>query len=349
MFAAMEFSDFTLRLLDQRLLPGQIEWLQCRDLGAVCEAIETMAVRGAPAIATSAAYGLVIDAHVAQIEGGIQYWQDYKDRWETAVNRLLQTRPTAVNLQNALKGHRHLVGEWPEELPMAKVVEAFEQFASRLQADDLATCQQIGSHGAELVESPVRVLTHCNTGSLATAGYGTALGVIRRLHEEDKLVHVLVDETRPFLQGSRLTALELRQEGIPFALQVDAAAAFAMKEGKVDMVVVGADRIASNGDTANKIGTYNLAVAAYYHNVPFYVAAPLSTFDFDLKSGQMIPIEQRPASELTEFKRQHVAPEGIEVWNPSFDVTPAELINGIITERGVLTAPYQQSIAGFDL
>ncbi|MFW7381232.1 MAG: S-methyl-5-thioribose-1-phosphate isomerase [Oligoflexus sp.] len=342
MFTAMEFTPYRLRLLDQRYLPTQTDWLECRDLESVAQAIEVMVVRGAPAIATAAAYGLVLHAYAAQHTAND--WQMYRPSWEQAVDRLAKTRPTAVNLHHALSQLKRQAQTWANETSLAEVLDILTKFADSLRQNDLETCKAIGDLGASLFSQPISVLTHCNTGSLATAGYGTALGVIRSLFRQGKLTKVWVDETRPYLQGSRLTAFELKEEGIPFSIQVDGAAAFGMKQGYVDMVVVGADRVAGNGDTANKIGTYGLAVAAKHHNVPFYVAAPLSTFDPELPSGETIPIEQRPASEVTHSGRRQISPDGVDVWNPSFDMTPGELITGLITELGVIRYPYTENI-----
>lgn len=342
MFMAMEFQPYRLRLLDQRYLPTQTEWIECRDLEAVALAIESMVVRGAPAIASSAAYALVMHAHAAINQ--YENWLSYALTWDLALDRLLQTRPTAVNLQHALKQAKAMSAGWQAATPMSEIVECLQDFADRLHKHDLMTCKAIGDHGAALFDRPISVMTHCNTGALATAGYGTALGVIRSLFNQGKLKKVLVDETRPYLQGSRLTAFELKEENIPFSIHVDGAAAFAMKQGLTDMVVVGADRVVANGDTANKIGTYSLAVAAKFHNVPFYVAAPESTFDLEMSSGDQIPIEKRPPQEVTHSGRRQVTPDAVEVWNPSFDVTPAELISGIITEHGVIRPPYTKQI-----
>jgi methylthioribose-1-phosphate isomerase len=342
MFTAMTFKSDALHLIDQRQLPHQEVWLQARNLDQVAEAIENMTVRGAPAIATAAAYALVLDAKSADVVS----WRAYRERFFQNCQRLHSTRPTAVNLANALQTVKREVESLPEESSLKSVTETLLGFAERLERADLETCQAIGHHGTYAESgASLRVMTHCNTGSLATAGYGTALGVIRSLHKDGRLEHVYVDETRPYLQGSRLTAFELQAEGIPYSIQADSAAAYLMRHEKVDMVVVGADRIAANGDTANKVGTYSLAIVAKFHGVPFYVAAPLSTFDLKTPDGHAIPIEMRSPEEVTRHAGQAVAPHGAAARNPSFDVTPAELISGIITEHGVIRPPYSLAIA----
>ena len=341
MFTAMTFTGDSLRLIDQRRLPHEEIWVDARDLETVAQAIENMTVRGAPAIATAAAYALVLDAQNAQF----RTWADYRSRFFQACQRLQATRPTAVNLFNALTSVRQRADAWSNDLLKDQLYVLILAFAQALEADDLSTCKAIGLEGARLAEGRrLRVMTHCNTGSLATAGYGTALGVIRSLHSQNLLEHVYVDETRPYLQGSRLTAFELQAEKIPYSIQTDSAAAYLMRYEHVDMVVVGADRIAANGDTANKVGTYSLAIVAKYHGVPFYVAAPRSTFDPQIPDGRSIPIEMRPPQEVTELGGQPIAPRQAQAKNPSFDVTPAELIAGLITEHGVIRPPFGPGI-----
>lgn len=301
----------SLELLDQRALPERTVYLRCRTAEDVAAAIRDMVVRGAPAIGCAAAFGVVLG------RGS-----------EAAYDVLAGSRPTAVNLFWAL-----------ERMRRAKDLRAE---AEAIFAEDLAANRAIGAHGARLIPEKARVMTHCNTGALATAGHGTALGVIRSAR--DKGVTVIANETRPYLQGARLTAWELVQEGIPCTLVTDNMAGHLMSRGEVDVVVVGADRIAANGDVANKIGTYALAVLAKRHGIPFYVAAPLSTFDLAIPDGSHIPIEERPASEVTGYRGVRWAPEGVRVRNPAFDVTPAELVTGIITEKGVILAPDRQKI-----
>ncbi len=341
MYTAMSFEADQLKLIDQKRLPHEEIWIDCRSLEDVAQSIENMTVRGAPAIATAAAYGLVLDTLQSQAAN----WKQYKDRFFENCKRMQATRPTAVNLFNALHAVRCLADQWTDSTPFEKIQKHILAFAKDLEAADLSTCKAMGVFGAKLAEGrKMRVMTHCNTGSLATAGYGTALGVIRALHEQALIEHVYVDETRPYLQGSRLTAFELAAEGIPYSIQIDSAAAYIMKHEKVDMVVVGADRIAGNGDTANKVGTYSLAIVAKYHNVPFYVAAPRSTFDSKILHGDQIPIEMRSPKEVLEHAGVLVAPARSEVRNPSFDVTSHELITGLITEFGVLNPPFGPAI-----
>ncbi|MGH8462286.1 MAG: S-methyl-5-thioribose-1-phosphate isomerase [Stenotrophobium sp.] len=309
-----------LRLLDQRLLPGEVRYLECRDGAAVAEAIHSMAVRGAPAIGIAAAYGLAMD-----VQAGAS-------RFEASARQLADSRPTAVNLRWALERLRALWQRNPD-------AGALLAEARSIHAEDLAQNLRMAELGAELIASGSKVLTHCNTGALATGGHGTALGVIRTAHAQGKLAMVYNTETRPWLQGARLTAWELQQEGITAKLLADGAAAHLMSREKIAWVIVGADRIAANGDTANKIGTYALAVAARRHGVKFMVVAPSGTFDLNCADGAGIPIEERSAQELTEFRGQQIAPAGYDAYNPVFDVTPAELIDAIVCERGVMHAP----------
>ena len=301
-----------LELLDQRALPDRMVYVTCRTAEEVAQAIRDMVVRGAPAIGCAAAFGVVLSRGSAQ-----------------AYEVLSRSRPTAVNLFWALERMKKA-----KDLA-AEAVAIFEQ--------DLAANRELGRLGAALIPQQARVMTHCNTGALATAGYGTALGVIRSA--KDKKISVIANETRPYLQGARLTAWELVQEGIPCTLITDSMAGHLMSRGEVDIIVVGADRIAANGDVANKIGTYPLAVLAKRHAIPFYVAAPLSTFDPKIPDGSHIPIEERPAAEVTGYRETRWAPEGVSVRNPAFDVTPAELITGIISEKGIASPPYRESIA----
>lgn len=344
MFAAMHFEPGVLKMIDQRLLPAEEVWLACTDLEMVAVAIEDMVIRGAPAIGCSAAYGLALDVQKMHGEGT---WASYASRFRAGVERLARTRPTAVNLFYALDKMRALADGFSPADPMAKVEGRVVALANELHADDIATCKAIGAHGAAIAKGrKLRVLTHCNTGSLATAGYGTALGVIRSLAAAGQIEIVYADETRPYLQGSRLTAFELKSEGIPYKVIADSAAAYLMQQGKVDWVIVGADRIAANGDTANKIGTYGLAVQCKHHGVEFYVAAPLSTFDFNIPSGAAIPVEERTPEEIRVTAGRQMTPKDAGVYNPSFDVTPSSLITGIITEKGVLRPPYGPAIAG---
>lgn len=314
----MEWADGRLRMLDQRVLPGKEEWLVLSTHEEVAEAIREMAVRGAPAIGVAAAYGMALAAA-------------NREDLVVASKVLAASRPTAVNLFWALERIGSLVAPTPESI-LAE--------AQRIEAEDYEMNLAIGRHGAELIPEGANVLTICNTGALATAGHGTALGVIRSAHAAGKGIHVWSCETRPRQQGLRLTAYELTKEEIPFHSIADSTAASLMRAGKVDCVIAGADRIAANGDSANKIGTYSLAVLAKHHGIPFYIAAPTSTFDTSLPNGDAIPIEERGAEELTHIEGVPVAPSGCKVYNPGFDVTPGDLIAAIITEEGVHRGPY---------
>lgn len=336
MFSAMRFENDQLFLVDQRKLPSVEVWLECKTMEAVAKAIEDMVVRGAPAIGCAAAWGLAIDAinHTH-----LPNWSAYQKNFQLAFDRLGKTRPTAVNLFYALNQVSALTKTFKNDLPMFTVADAITKKAQSLMSDDIRTCRAIGEHGASMFNRPLNILTHCNTGSLATAGYGTALGIIRSLHARGHVKNVWVDETRPYLQGSRLTAFELGRDGIPYTLISDNMAAYAMQRHQVDLVVVGADRIAANGDTANKIGTYNLAVLCKHHNIPFIIAAPRSTIDGNITSGSQIPVEERPPQELKEVNGVVIAPIQSTVWNPSFDVTPAQLISAIVTEDGIFRGP----------
>lgn len=332
--AAIQASEDAVILLDQRELPGRVEYLTCTQGEDVIEAIRELAVRGAPAIGIAAAYGLWL--FVKRESGSAEFWKHV----DIAAAALKGSRPTAVNLAWALD----LVRDQMAGLTPPEAVETCRNFADMLLAQDIEINRRIGEHGAGLFESVSSILTHCNTGALATGGYGTALGVIRSLHHAGRLREVFVDETRPLLQGARLTAWELEQEHIPARLITDSMAGTVMAQNMVDGVIVGADRIAVNGDTANKIGTYTLAVLASYHHLPFYIAAPLSTFDPSSHTGADIPIELRAESEVRSFRGAVAAPEGFPVYNPAFDVTPASLITAFITEHGVIRPPFAETI-----
>lgn len=319
-------------LLDQRLLPEKITYLQCRSVNEVAKAIREMAVRGAPAIGVSAAYGMALAARA----GGAA-------AVKSAALKLRGTRPTAVNLHWAVERMESCMDQ-AKKTSDAALAHSLLLEAHAICKEDLDANRRIGAWGEPLIPDGASVLTHCNAGALATAGYGTALGVIRAAFEQGKRIQVIANETRPFLQGARLTAYELAKEGIPVTVACDNAVGHLMKKGMVQKVVVGADRIAANGDAANKIGTYTVALAAKAHGVPFYVAAPASTFDLTLASGELIPIENRTPREVTHVGEHRITPEGVPVYNFAFDVTPANLIAGIITEKGVLTAPYTDAI-----
>jgi methylthioribose-1-phosphate isomerase len=327
-----------LELLDQTLLPREEVWIDCERPEQVADAIRRLAVRGAPAIGVAAAYGLALGL------SGIGDPALLGARFDEVHALLAATRPTAVNLRWALAQGRRIFEENRARGPAA-VAAALLDWAHALKEEDVAINRRIGEHGARLFASGDRVLTHCNTGALATAGYGTALGVIQSSHRQGRVGLVWVDETRPLLQGARLTAWELQRLGIPFRLVTDSSAGALMARGLVDRIVVGADRIAANGDTANKIGTYTVAVLAQRHGIPFYIAAPRSTIDRDTPTGAEIPIEERETREVTEVLGTAIAPAATEAVNFAFDVTPHELIAGIITEVGVLEPPYTESIA----
>ncbi|MFN2309100.1 MAG: S-methyl-5-thioribose-1-phosphate isomerase [Gammaproteobacteria bacterium] len=327
---AVEWRDDILHLLDQRALPGREAYLAFSDAAAVAEAIRAMVVRGAPAIGITAAYAVVLAARQAYASAG----QDWVAAIEPDMRRLAESRPTAVNLFWALARLRARFAELSGD-----PVPALLDEASALHAEDIQANRRMGEAGAALLGEVQGVLTHCNTGSLATGGYGTALGVIRSAWAGRRIRAVYADETRPWLQGSRLTAWELVRDGIPVTLLADGAAAQLMREGRVQWVIVGADRIAANGDVANKIGTYSLAVSARYHGVRFMVVAPTSTLDMSLAGGEEIPIENRPADEVLSLAGQPVAAAGAEAWNPAFDITPAALIDAIVTERGTVECP----------
>lgn len=336
----MRFEDNALHLIDQRVLPLAFETVVCRNAQETAQAIRSMVVRGAPAIGCAAAFGVALEA---QIAAG-QMRPIFDATLEQAFLVLAASRPTAVNLFWAIERMRSLCTKHGS-LPSDEIAALLRSEAHAIHDEDVAANRAMGAHGAALLPHEARVLTHCNAGALATAGHGTALGVIRSAVEAGKNISVIADETRPFLQGARLTAWEMVQERIPVTLIADNMAGHLMKSGAIDAVIVGADRIAANGDVANKIGTYMVAVLAARHNIPFYVAAPLSTFDLAAESGDAIPIEERAADEVTGFRDMRWAPEGVLVANPAFDVTPAELIAAIITEKGVIARPDRNTVA----
>lgn len=326
-----------LLLLDQRYLPGREDWYECVDTQSTIYALQTMVVRGAPAIGVTAAYGCWLAAREAAGES----WQEKLDGF---LVELEEARPTAVNLRWAVRRMRAAWAGQPE-LDHAGLCAFWLDLAKKIHDEDKRLCRLIGRHGADVIDDGDTVMTHCNAGALATADYGTALGVIRGAVDAGKSVDVIANETRPFLQGARLTAYELHKDGIPVKVACDNACSLLMKRGMVDKVVVGADRIAANGDAANKIGTSGVAILARHYGVPFYVAAPLSTIDRETLNGDDIPIEDRTPREVTHVGDHQITPDGVGVFNYAFDVTPAEMIAGIVTERGVLRPPYTESIA----
>lgn len=339
----IEWLDGTVRMIDQTRLPEELVHLDIREVETLAEAIKSLRVRGAPAIGIAGAFGILL---------GIQDFAGTdKDAFFAQLRKtadfLVATRPTAVNLSWAVK--RMLkTAEAHREHPIPDLKQTLQQEALAIYEEDRETCRKLGKHGAQLLKDNARVLTHCNTGALATADYGTALGVVFAAHEQGKKVSVFADETRPLLQGARLNTWELMNEGIDVTLICDNTAAFVMQQKKIDCVIVGADRIARNGDTANKIGTYNVAVLAEKHGIPFYVAAPFSTIDFSLKSGAEIPIEERDPMEVTNGFGKLTAPQNTKVYSPAFDITPHELITAIITEEGVIEPPFEINLATFD-
>jgi methylthioribose-1-phosphate isomerase len=321
-----------LWMIDQTLLPGEQREIECKTVEQVWEAIRSLRVRGAPAIGVAAGYGVVLGLQAGITEGDLA---SFHQRLEEVTAYLAGSRPTAVNLFWALDRMKQTATE-SGELAVADLQSRLLIEAQRIETEDCEMCAAIGRHGESLFESGIGVLTHCNAGGLATAGDGTALSVIFAAAASGKEIHVYADETRPLLQGARLTAWELKQRNIPVTVICDSTAAWAMQEGRIQAVITGADRIAANGDAANKIGTYSVALLAKAHNIPFYVAAPSSTFDLSLKTGAEIPIEERPAEEISHGFGKVTTPEGVAVYNPAFDVTPAEYITAIITERGII-------------
>jgi methylthioribose-1-phosphate isomerase len=342
MLPTIAWQDDDIVMVDQRKLPATEVYVTCKTVNDVAKAIQTMIIRGAPAIGVCAAMGLALGAARSKATGTKQFTTEFQKNCE----QLGETRPTAVNLFWAIERMKRafsdgaLAGESVDDLKARLRKEA-----DRIHDDDVASCRAIGANGAALVPAEARILTHCNAGALATAGYGTALGVIRGAVEAGRRVRVLADETRPFLQGARLTAWELMKDGIDTTVITDNMAGAMMQGGEVDLVVVGADRIAANGDFANKIGTYTVAVLAKEHGIPFYVAAPSSTIDLATSNGAGIPIEERNAKEVTHIGSTQIAPDGAQVRNPSFDVTPHRYITAIITERGVFKPPFIESLA----
>ena len=331
-----------IKLLDQRKLPGEEIYLEIRDYHEVVEAIKTLAIRGAPAIGVAAAMGAALGA----LEINTDDTGEFLRRFQEICREIAAARPTAVNLFWALDRVQRLVQAHADE-PVPALKDYLVIEAQAMLKEDETINRRMGQAGQIIIKEGMRVLTHCNTGALATGAYGTALGVLRAAWEAGKRFSVWVDETRPLLQGARLTAWELGKLGIPYTLIPDGAAATLMHQGRVSLVILGADRIAANGDTANKIGTYSVAVLAYHHGIPFYVAAPLSTVDFAIPDGSHIPVEERSGDEVTHLKGEPVAPAGAQALNLAFDVTPNELISGIITEKGVLKPPYNSSLKPF--
>lgn len=339
MIQTLEWTEQGVRFLDQTKLPTEETYVTCKTHEQVAEVIRNMVVRGAPAIGVAAAMGIALGVNNSRTESSA----DLKRELDQICDVIGKTRPTAVNLFWAIRRMQEKF-ERVRVRPIAHIKQALIEEAQRMHAEDIAANQAMGRHGATLMPASGGVLTHCNAGALATAGYGTALGVIRAAVEEGKKIHVYADETRPFLQGSRLTAWELMKDGIPTTVISDNMAGAMMRQGKIQAIVVGADRIAANGDVANKIGTYTVAVLAKEHGIPFYVAAPLSTVDLACPDGSQIPIEQRNPKEVTHVAGKQMVPDGVAVENPAFDVTPAQYVAAIITERGIARAPFDNSL-----
>lgn len=338
-FKTIEWKDDKVILIDQRRLPLEEVYLECADYQQVADAIRSMTVRGAPAIGVAAAMGVALGALGIDAKNA----ETFGRKMEGIFRTLLETRPTAVNLRWALDRMKKVLGEG-KQLSVAELKQGLKKEALGIFEEDIAINRKIGEFGAPLIQGGQTILTHCNAGALATAGHGTALGILYSAWEQGKRFEVYAGETRPFLQGARLTAWELAKNGIPVTLITDSMAATFMRQRRVHVVIVGADRIAANGDVANKIGTYGLAVLAREHDIPFYVAAPTSTVDLQCPTGNEIPIEERPPEEVTHFYRQQVAPEGIKVRNPAFDVTPHELVTAIVTEEGIIRGPYEANL-----
>lgn len=336
----IEWVNDCSRMVNQTLVPYEYKMVDIKTSRDMFDAIRNMIVRGAPAIGIAGAHGVVLAA--MEIEKKTQDKTEFLAELQKHAEYLKSARPTAVNLMWAVDKQLELAKNSTKSI--AEIVEDLKENGIKLENEDVEINKKIGDFGAELVKKGATILTHCNAGALATVGYGTALGVVRSAFAKDNTIQVFADETRPRLQGARITTFELLTDGIPVTLITDGMSGYFMKKGMIDMVVVGADRIASNGDTANKIGTYNLAIAAKYHNIPFYVAAPLSTIDTSINSGDEIPIEERGHEEVTHINGKSICAEGVKVINPGFDVTPHELISGIITEKGVLYPDYKESI-----
>ena len=339
MIPTIEWQGQHVRMIDQRKLPSRVEWYICRGYKDVIKAIEKMVIRGAPAIGVAAAMGLALGSRSIRARSV----PDFTARFKAIGAEMFHARPTAVNLRWAIErmiGLAHKMSDHPVE----EIKKSLRQESENILAEDIEINRKMGMNGQALIPKGATILTHCNAGALATGGYGTALGVIRAAHERGKKVQVIADETRPWLQGLRLTAFELMEDGIPVSVIADNAAGSLMRQKKIDVVITGADRIAANGDVANKIGTYQVAVLAKTHKIPFYVAAPLSTIDSTVKNGDLIPVEQRGPEEIYRFGKLQVGPPGVIALNPAFDITPCKYVSAIITEKGVIKPPFRTGI-----
>ena len=336
----IQWADGVSRMLDQTVIPYEYKYIDVTTGQQMFDAIKTMIVRGAPAIGIAGAHGVVLYAQ--ELERQNLPFEEFKKQLIEKTDYMATSRPTAVNLMWACKQQKDIIENSNSDIKT--LIKELTQKAVEIELDDIERCKKIGDNGAAVVPKGATILTHCNAGALATGGYGTALGVVRSAYDKDNTIQVFADETRPRQQGARLTTFELAMDGIPVTLITDGMCSYFMSKGMIDMVCVGADRIAGNGDTANKIGTYTVAISAKYHNVPFYIAAPLSTIDINIKSGKEIPIEERSHEEVTHINGKIICSDKVKVINPGFDVTPNELIAGIITEVGILRAPYEESI-----
>ncbi len=339
MIKTIEYIDGVVRMIDQTRLPAEKEFVDCRTIEEVGNAIKTMIIRGAPAIGVAAAMGVSLGADSIEATN----FEDFYRELEGKCDRLGQSRPTAVNLAWAINRMKQVTQD-NKSLPINELKSRLKEEALTVLTEDITTNQTMGEHGQTLVKDNSVILTHCNAGALATAGFGTALGVVRAAVNAGKNIRVMANETRPFLQGARLTTWELKEDNIPVKLITDNMCGFFMNKQEIDLVVVGADRIAANGDVANKIGTYMVAVLAKENNIPFYVAAPVSTLDLSLASGKEIPIEERSSDEVTHINKKQISPEGIEAAHPAFDITPNHLVTAIITENGIARAPFTDSL-----
>ena len=339
MIPTIEWNGMQVRMIDQRKIPSKIDWFTCKGYKDVIKAIQRMVIRGAPAIGVAAAMGLALGAQSIRAKTHASFMR----RFNKIAEEMLLARPTAVNLRWAVERMTELAEKLAAH-PVNEIKQALKKASERMLAEDIEINQRMGKIGQSIVPDGATILTHCNAGSLATGGYGTALGVIRAAHENGKKIKVVADETRPWLQGLRLTAFELMEDGIPVSVIADSAAGSLMRQQKITLAVTGADRIAANGDVANKIGTYQVAVLAKENKVPFYVAAPVSTIDPTIGNGDMIPVEERGPEEICQFGKSRIGPKGVCAFNPAFDITPAKYVAGIITEKGIVKPPFKTNI-----
>lgn len=342
MIPTIEWHGQHIRMIDQRKIPAKVEWYICKGYRDVIKAIEKMVIRGAPAIGVAAAMGLALGANSIRARS----YTDFRHRFMEIADKMAGARPTAVNLRWAVDRMCLLMEEMATR-SVEEIKQVLRQESEKILAEDIEINRRIGKNGQSLIPKEATILTHCNAGSLATGGYGTALGVIRAAHAAGKKVEVIADETRPLLQGLRLTAFELMEDGLPVTVIADNAAGSFMRQKKVDLIITGADRIAANGDVANKIGTYQVAVLAKENKIPFYVAAPLSTIDLSLKNGDMIPVEERKSEEISHIGNLEIGPPGVKARNPAFDITPNRYVTAIITEKGVVKPPFREGIRKF--